>query len=556
MLPPQLNLSAALKRDWPLVAAVGTYWLEVAAIVVISIGRNQGHLIYGLDDTYIHMAIARNAALHHVWGVTKFAFTSSTSSPLWTLLLTGTYLVLGVNNWSPLVLNLLFGTILLVSVYVILMKYLGRTSRWLTFFILLTVVTAATLPWMTVVGMEHVLHALLTLSFVFLAAGYLASVPEDTKKGRVLLLVVAPLLTMTRYEGLFAVFVVCVLLLSRRRILFAAALGVLALVPPVVYGVWSVSRGWFFFPNSLLLKGQRPDFHSLGGVANLLGWRALTVIWHNPHIMVLLGASLLQLAYLRFKKRTALDSARTCASLAFIGALLLHVQFANTGWYYRYESYLLVLGTVTLGVSMSDLLSTVRSWNLSRRARLRFAPAVPLLMALGAPLYFAAYRSVVAPQAMTNIYEQQYQTGLFLKRFYSGRAVAVNDIGAVCYLADIHLLDLSGLGTVETSRLLLRGCFSTREIQSLAETRHVTVGIVYDRLLRDFGGQPPPWTDIGQWKIAHNVVCAGNIVTLYAADPSAAAELARNLRAFAPDLPPDDMQSGTYVESDTTSSRH
>ena len=37
-------------------------------------------LVYGLDDAYIHMAIAKNLARHGVWGVTPFHFASASSS--------------------------------------------------------------------------------------------------------------------------------------------------------------------------------------------------------------------------------------------------------------------------------------------------------------------------------------------------------------------------------------------------------------------------------------------------------------------------------------------
>ena len=46
------------------------------------------------------------------------------------------------------------------------------------------------------------------------------------------------------------------------------------------------------------------------------------------------------------------------------------------------------------------------------------------------------------PQASKNIYEQQYQMGLFLETFYSSEKVAANDIGAIHFLADIQCLDL------------------------------------------------------------------------------------------------------------------
>ncbi|MGO9387121.1 MAG: hypothetical protein ACLPWD_03630 [Methanobacterium sp.] len=52
-------------------------WLTTVLLLVISLRLNNGHFAYGLDDAYIHMSIAENFALHGVWGVTLYGFTSS-----------------------------------------------------------------------------------------------------------------------------------------------------------------------------------------------------------------------------------------------------------------------------------------------------------------------------------------------------------------------------------------------------------------------------------------------------------------------------------------------
>ncbi len=430
------------------------------------------------------------------------------------------------------------------------MRVLPGAARWMVFAVLLLMAVVTPMPWMTVVGMEHIMHACLTLCFVFLAAGQLGRDPGEARRGRVCLLVLAALLPMARYEGLFVVFVVCVLLLARRQRLDAAGMGLAALAPVVAYGLWSVGNGWWFLPSPVLLKGQQPSVSSPVGILNLLGLRGLTTLWHSPHIMVLVGAVGLQLTYIRSKRRTPRDSVRTYVSLVYLGAVWLHLQFANVGWYNRYESYLMVLGLAALSTSLEDVLTAIRKWTLSRRTLLYTAAAVPLLMLLAAPLYAVAYRSLVAPRAMDNIFRQQYQMGMFINRFYAGRAVALNDIGAVCYLADIKLLDLCGLGSIETARLARRRNLSTRQISELADGQRVAIGVVHDYLFEPCGGLPGQWTRAGIWKIPRNVVCGSNAVSLYAPTLSAAEELDRNLRRFGAELPEEVLQIGRYTEND------
>jgi 4-amino-4-deoxy-L-arabinose transferase-like glycosyltransferase len=102
------------RRHWPVFAATFVFWLTTAILLVISLQKNSGHLAYALDDAYIHMAMAKNCALHDIWGITRHGFSSATSSPLWTFLLFSTYVLFGVNEVSPFILNVLFGTAAMV----------------------------------------------------------------------------------------------------------------------------------------------------------------------------------------------------------------------------------------------------------------------------------------------------------------------------------------------------------------------------------------------------------------------------------------------------------
>lgn len=90
-----------LLSQTPFLIASLIFMAGLTIIVLASYEANDRNLVYTLDDPYIHMAIAKNLANHGVFGVTRYEFSSATSSPLWTLLLSATYKVLGVCDWAP-----------------------------------------------------------------------------------------------------------------------------------------------------------------------------------------------------------------------------------------------------------------------------------------------------------------------------------------------------------------------------------------------------------------------------------------------------------------------
>ena len=70
------------QRFGPALLASILYVALTATVVLGAWRASDHHFIYALDDTYIGMAMAKSLALHGVWGVTPFAFSSSDSSLL------------------------------------------------------------------------------------------------------------------------------------------------------------------------------------------------------------------------------------------------------------------------------------------------------------------------------------------------------------------------------------------------------------------------------------------------------------------------------------------
>lgn len=537
-----------VKRHWPLAIGIAAFWVVTGLTSACSIRNNQGRLIYTLDDPYIHMAIAKNFAQHGVWGVNSDEFTSSSSSPLWTFLISLTYMAFGVNAWSPLMLNVILASLLILAAYVILRKY--QTQPMCLLGILLSLLFFTPLSPLALSGQEHILHALATISLVYLSATILTQESfrsgEPGRAAKLLALALAPLVTTTRYEGLFLIFVICLLFIVHGRFLFSFMLGALGALPIALFGVISLRKGWFFLPNSILLKSKMPDFNSFRGIVHLLGYSAYKQIMANPHILALLLLALAAFIF-RYARAKKMDGPGTMLAL-FIGTLLLHMQFAQTGWFYRYEAYLVALGLFVIAGALGEYLPAMSPLTLEKRLIPKYAALGLLLLLCFVPLIRRAVVSLrLTPQATTNIYEQQYQMGLFLKSFYEGEVVAANDIGAINYLADIKCIDLYGLANIETAKLIRTQKYNPEQIDRLARENGVKLAIVYDHWFNRRGGLPGKWIKVGQWTISNNVVCGGDTVSFYAVHPSETARLIENLRAFATRLPKSVAQSGDYL---------
>ena len=93
--------------------AIAALLLVVAYIGVTSTARNEGEFTYALDDTYIHLAVAKNLATEGTWGINPGTFSPCTSSIAWPILLALLGAAATWGMWIPLALNLLLAALVL-----------------------------------------------------------------------------------------------------------------------------------------------------------------------------------------------------------------------------------------------------------------------------------------------------------------------------------------------------------------------------------------------------------------------------------------------------------
>jgi len=561
---------------WALALPLILLWALTALIYLDGLRHQHGHFIYCLDDAYIHMAMAKHFAQEGVWGVTRDGFTSSASSLLWPLCIAGVFRIIGPHVFVQFWLNLLISSGIVIIAYRLLRRQ-GLSAPF-TAVALALLIVAMPLPTMIFTGMEHCLQALVVMLFIYVAGEVLAvdsfslsfslsnkvNHPQDSTRGSArqpslkkiekdnenekgkeitgegepggvvwYLYLLAPLLTLVRFEGMLLAAVACVLLLLRRKPWSAVIVGVGALLPVAVYAWISIAHGWLWMPNSVLLKGNTPHLASLHGLASLavtFAKRIFTVPGVRQVLLLTLGT------YLANGARTRRWwSGDQCRVLLFLCLLFLHGLTAGNPVFFRYEAYLVAVGVFVVAVPLGKL---VIAWWPRATSRADLYRGAAVLIALLAMIDLANSRGVygllLTPQASTNIYRQQIQMARFIARYYPGTVIAANDIGAINYFADIHCVDLAGLASMPAARRMKQHTLSQAAMAEVCRDANVKIAIFY---LRWFPTPPTNWICVSKWVMDNNVVCGDAVVYFYAVDPTEAAPLAAHIKEFRTQLP-------------------
>jgi hypothetical protein len=504
---------------WPFLISTVIYAAVTGVLLVAAYRAADAHFVYPLDDTYINMAMAKNFALHAVWGINQYQFSSSTSSPVFVLLLAAMYRLFGVSEFTPLLLSWIFG---LASIY-LASRILGQYLNEATSAIALVAITLFTpLFAIGILGMEHTLDVFLVLVFLALLM---------SQAHKISLALATALMVGTRYEGLFLVVAAVAALLMARKPLRSLLITVAAAVPVVFYAVFSAFHGGYWLPNSISLKGV--PIHQVGLAARFHAMLhlALSNSVHAPSLVFLLVGIAACIPRLRRRETTLLALGTTV-----VGAGLLHLFLASVGYVFRYEDYLIAAGVLVATCMIGQLLKHERKVPLA---------AVLLLFCSGA---FLLGRSIQAATLMPKysrfIFLQQYQTAKFLGLYYPDSAVAANDVGLISFRNPIHCVDLVGLADRDVFVAKREGRYSTEELNSIVSAEGVRIAVIYDtwfvprpRIFWQGPSIPSTWVRVARWKVPAVPDLGHDIVSFYAVRPEDAETLRAHLGQFEPNLP-------------------
>ncbi|MGI6457961.1 MAG: hypothetical protein ACOX5R_20400 [bacterium] len=494
--------------------------------------RITGHVLYPIDDPYIHLAIARHLAQHGYFGVSLAGYSATSSAPGWTLLLGGCIAVIGNQEWLPLLLNLLGGLVLLITLTIWLQRWIHNSPLillWMLIFMLIL-----PLPALTALGMEHVWHI---VWIIWLVQRSLTLLQHEVQSGiDIWILIAAFLATAFRYESIFVVIPIAILFFVRRQTLQGLLLAGSSILLVVVIGWLNWQNQYYFLPNSILQKSSAMAF-GIGRFQEFIN-RLFGQLFCTSHLVVPFMLSTVVFFH-QMKEKTAFSTAQGITCFILICAAILHCMFASIGWFYRYEAYLLTLALMALATCapvLHNLWHEVWRMREHRRESLLNRFCLILILCLVPVIFWVNLQSMnkIVPGAW-NLYQQQYQMGLFLQKYYPSETIVANDIGAINYLADVYCLDLMGLGSLEPLQARALGRWNEHFIQNWANNRRADIAIIYDSWWNDL--IPRQWILIGQWLTDQKVTVADTTVSFYAITPDQADKLWQCLNEYRSQLP-------------------
>lgn len=476
----------------------------ILTVIYFLMQKTGGKYIYPLDDTYIHMSISKTLAQSGTWGINKDVFASASSSPLFTVMLASLFLLFGINDNIPLVLNIVLINVFFVASFYFFKKVSKIYNISYILFFCFTNIFAL-LYVQVLSGMEHVLHIL--ISFFAFALFYLILSNSQTPKRLILPFLLAVFCSvLIRFESLFFILPMSFVLLFFRRWQLSIYLLISAVLPILLFGIYSISHGGYFIPNSLIVKSGAQVSMDLTEKLNLYFDKLVALVKYREFSFIIL-ATLVVFTVRMLKYGKTVELRKIPLIFVSISAIILHVLFANFGWFFRYEAYLFVL-----------LLFSVILYLLqipSRKVLLGYT-----LISLYLFHFTYGNRIIYSIEyirwAGKNVYEQQYLNAQILRKFFNDKKVILGDLGAISYFTDCKVLDLVGLGTNEVAMQRFTNKYNA--LQLIKENSNE-----YDFLIMPYGWfsrvdykRETTWIKVADFEISNNVYCYSNKIEIYA----------------------------------------
>lgn len=490
---------------------------------LISVSKTDGQYVYPIDDAYIHLAIAKNFALYDVWGITKYQFSSTSSSPLFTYVISVLISLFGNDDHLPLYFNVVFG----FAIIYILSRYFSEIfsdNKNIVISILFALFFSV-LHLQVLSGMEHVFHVFLlvlniyclsTLQNKYSLAGFYLSLL---------------LMGVVRFESMFYFVILAFVFALIKKWREALLVLLTGFIPIMLFCWFNYQHDGYLFPNSVMVKGTTLSLDSNLPIHlktifldNLLFNVSFYKIGFFP---ILLSVIFVMRDY---KMKSFHEIIRSNFLLIVISLLMIcHSMFADLKGLFRYEAYILTGFSMALIPKLKGLFENFRSY--IKREKLITGIVLINIFIL---MYKCSFAHKMLENGGKNIYEQQIQSSKFLHTYYNESKIVANDIGAITYFTNIHLLDTAGLGSVETIRFNKNKRSPDAEFEDFLShytiNNRYDIAVIYDAWLQNH--IPKNWKKAAELKIHNPIAVAREKISIYAVDQNNLTKLKENIRSF------------------------
>ncbi|WP_312511035.1 hypothetical protein [Chryseobacterium culicis] len=497
-------------------------------LTMLSVTEN--NFTYIVDDAYIHMAVAKNFALHGVWGMTKYAFSSSSSSPVFTFILSFLIAVFGNHILIPLIFNLSVACLLIAILTKYFSGYLSEAKHIIA--ACLFALFLAVMHVQVVAGMEHVLQVLIIAVNIYCFQKWFE---KDFKSNFFSLGFYGTILFLglIRFESMFYFLSLAFVFLLIRKFKDAFLVLLIGFLPILLFGYFNQQHSGYFFPNSVVVKGALIDFSGNvpGQIGKIILWNVfLNITFYKIGVFPLLIIAVL--LYRDYKSKLVFQEMLKKNFLPVVLALtlILHCLLGDVKIIFRYEAYLMVAFVMVLVPRLTVFITNPFYAFRKDKATGIFIAANALLL-----LYKFGFAHFIITSGSANIYEQQIQSARFLKKYYNTSHIVANDIGAICYYTDIHLLDVIGLGSKEMVDIKVRKTVFDDEVEEFlagyTKENHYQLAIVYEKWFD--GHIPESWKKIADLEVSgKSIVLGDRHVVIYSIDPLSSDALKKNIKDF------------------------
>jgi hypothetical protein len=389
---------------------------------------------FPLDDAWIHQTFARNLIEYKEWSFNAGQPTAGSTSPLWTLFLSGAYIF----HIQPLLWSYFLGSLFFICTCTIVISIISRSHQLEKKRLIVLLFTLIPfewhLVWAAASGMETIVFTFLVILVLYLLL---------YKKNQIFIIgIIIGLAVWVRPEGFTLIGPAGVMVIYQNykapKILLlnlTKLIGSLAIITlPYLYFNYSISG--YIWPNTLLAKQVEYQSDLLANPL-ILFIRLFGVILVGSNLFFLPGFIYNLLLVLRAKNMIQISM-----YLWLFGFILLYsIKLPVT---YQHGRYLIPIIPVFLCLSIPGLFKLVENIS-SRRIGWVFGQAwllSSIFISFG--FYFLGGRAYSSDVAI--IETEMVEPSRWIKNNTSPNAIiAAHDIGALGYFSDRFVLDLAGL---------------------------------------------------------------------------------------------------------------